>query len=93
MTIEYSGLPSILPDNDLSYFSLLKGAIEGIDPGSSMSVTKGSSGYVFRLVPSTTVSIDMLIQQLTELNTLMGIHLEFSKSVKSTSSIVWMLNF
>lgn len=93
MVIQYSGLPEVLPDNDISYFSLLRGAIDGIDPLSSMSVTMGTAGYVFRLTPSSSIHIDNLIRQLTEMNTIMGIYLEFSKSCKSTSAISWKLNF
>lgn len=89
MVIQYQGLSGIIPDNDSSYFSLLRGIIDGVDPGASMNIVKGTTGYIFRLVPSTTVYIDTLIHQLTEINTLMGIHLEFSKSVKSSSVIHW----
>lgn len=93
MVIQFQGLPSILPDNDSSYFNLLRATIDSMDPAASMSITKGSTGYVFRLLPSGSIYIDGLIRQLTEMNTLMGIQLEFSKSVKSSSVISWKLSF
>lgn len=86
MQVAYQDI-SILPDNDRAYFSLLQGVVEAIDGTSSMTITSTPSGYRFRIVPSGSLHINTILLGVTELSTLMGIQLELSKSIKSSSSI------
>jgi len=92
MVVQYLHMSSIIPDNDAAYFSLLRGVIDSVDPYSQMLITKGTSAYHFRLVPSNTMLIDNIVKEITQLSSLMGIQLELSKSIKSSSTVAFQIN-
>jgi hypothetical protein len=92
MIVEYKFLPSVLPDNDRNYFSLLQGVIDGVDFEATMCVVHSPGKYHFRIVPSNSNYINPIIHELNALNNLIGIQLEFSKSMKSTSTLVFTLS-
>lgn len=87
MEIETNFSTSHIPDNDAAYFSLLEGMINSVDVNSIMTISRGPSGYYFRIAPSSSKYINLLMDQLVSLNKYMGIMLNFSKSMKSSSSI------
>lgn len=91
MKVEYKFL-GVINDNDSSYFSMLEGLCDSIDPDSAMTVIKGSNGYHFRLIPSSSNSIDHLVREITTLSSMVGVQLELSKSIKSTSVISFFLS-
>lgn len=77
----------IIPDNDEAYFSLLQAAIESVDELSGMTISRHPGSYSFRLSPSHPMYIDALVDSIIRMNTLFKIHVNFSKSMKSTCSI------
>lgn len=88
MTIEKTNFSTEhIPDNDAAYFSLLEGIVNSVDQYSTMAITKSPETYHFRISPSSPKLINLLIEQLISMNKCMGIMLNFSKSVKSASSI------
>lgn len=76
-----------MQDNDLTYFARLQGFIESIDEYSSLQITKNINGYQFRLAPSHPKYIEILLQQLLNFHNLYGLHLNISKSIKTTGTI------
>lgn len=77
----------IIADNDTAYFSLLQAAVESIDEYSNVIVSRGPESYIFRLSPSHPMYIDSLIDAIIKLNTLLKIHVNFSKSMKNSCNI------
>lgn len=76
-----------IPDNDASYISLLEGMVNSVDDHSIMTISKTPAGWLFRISPSSPRYINLLIEQITSMNKYMGIMLNFSKSMKTSSSI------
>jgi hypothetical protein len=66
---------------------MLCGVIESIDELSSLQITKMADGYHFRLSPSVPVYNDPLIEELLKFHNMFKIHLELSKSIKSTGTL------
>jgi len=89
MDIVKKFFPSILPDNEATYFSSLQGAIEAVDEYSSMEVIKTPFHYRFRIVPSLPKYTNMIIQELTKFHNLLGVRLDMSKSIKSSAVITF----
>lgn len=82
----------ILPENEKLYFAQLKGVIESVDEYSSMQINKTPSHYNFRLAPSLPKYTNNIIEALTQFHNTLGIHLHFSKSIKTTGAINFKIN-
>ena len=92
MQINKKFFPSVLHDNELAYFSHLQGVIDSIDELSSLEITKKPRAYHFRLAPSLPMYNEMLLQELLKFHNMLQIHLELSKSIKSSGTIVFEIN-
>ena len=84
----YRFFPEILTDNDENYFQLVMAVIESVDEIASLEVCKMPTSYNFRIIPSMPKYTNTLIQELTKLHNLFKIHMEISKSIKSSSVII-----
>lgn len=82
----------IISDNDEQYFSLLRAIIESIDCYSHLEITKNPKAISFRLSPSSTAYTDLLIRDINSLNNMLNIKVNFSKSIKSSSVIVFSID-
>lgn len=83
MEIAYNNFSlSTIPDNEASYFAMLKGAIASVDHLYYMSVTRAPTAYLIRISLSTENMINSLISQINSLNNALHIHVEYSKSAK-----------
>ena len=91
MQIIYRFFPEILTDNDENYFQLVSAIIESVDELASLEVCKMPTTYNFRLIPSMPKYTNTLIQELTKLHNLFKIHMEISKSIKSSSVIIYKI--
>ena len=84
--------PEIMLDNDEVYLNHLSAIIESVDELSEMEIVKGSDSYHFRIVTSHPKYNQMLLQEILKLNNLYKIHLDLSKSIKSSGTIVFSIN-
>ena len=84
--------PEILPDNELEYFSLLTGAIESVDELSQIKISKLPNSYHFRIVSSLPKYNEMLIREIVKLHNMFHIHIDISKSIKSSGTINFSIN-
>ena len=91
MTIEYRDLPQVLSENDRAFFGILEATINSVDELSTLEVRKGFELYHFRITTSSPSYISPLIAQLNELHNLFTIKVDFSKSIKSASSISYKI--
>ena len=89
MLVTKKCFPSILLDNEENYFRFLQGIIESIDALSSMEITRNPHAYHFRLCPSNTACTDRLIKELNTFHNMIGIQLSFSKSIKTSATIIF----
>lgn len=93
MQINRKFFPEVIPDNELAYFAHLQGIIDSVDELSSLEITKKPHSYHFRLAPSLPKYNDMLLQELLRFHNMLHIHLELSKSIKSSGTIVFEIKF
>lgn len=82
----------ILLDNEEAYFKLLEAVLNSIDEFSEAEVTSTKSGYVIRIAPSHPEYLMPILQAIKSFNSSLGIQVEFSKSMKATSTIAFILN-
>ena len=84
--------PEIMLDNDEVYLNHLSAIIESVDELSEMEIAKGTNGYHFRISTSHPKYNQLLLQEILKLNNLYKIHLDLSKSIKSSGTIVFLIN-
>ena len=84
--------PSILLDNDQIYIDHLIGIIESVDEYASLEITKKPSAYSFRIVPSVPKYSQMLLQEILRMHNVFLIHLDLSKSIKTSGTIVFEIS-
>lgn len=82
----------ILLENEELYFAKLRGVIESTDELSSMQITKSGNHYIFRLIPSLPKYTNNIIEVLIQFHNTLGIRLDFSKSIKTTGTINFVIN-
>lgn len=87
MQILLKQFDEIIPDNESLFFSYLVGTIEAIDELSHLQITKKGKSYQFRIAPSLPSYNSILIKELTEFHSYFGIHVDFSKSIKSSGTL------
>jgi len=89
MQINKRFFPEVIPDNESAYFSHLQGVIDSIDELSSLEITKTPDSYHFRLAPSLPKYNEMLLEEILKLHNIFKIHLNLSKSIKTSGTIVF----
>ena len=89
MQINKKFFPEVMQDNELAYFRHLNGIIDSVDELSTLEITRNPNSYHFRLAPSVPRYNDMLLEELLKFHNLLHIHLDLSKSIKSSATIVF----
>lgn len=84
-------IPKLLPDNDLLFINHLEGIVNSIDEFCYGEVEKSKDEFIFRLNPSIPGYINDIISQVNNVNNYFHIHVEFSKSIKSTNIITFKI--
>jgi len=87
MQINRRFFPEILQDNEMVYFAHLEGILSSVDELSSLEITKTPEAYHFRLAPSVPRYTEMLLQEILKFHNIFGIHLDLSKSIKSSGTL------
>lgn len=78
---------SILTENEKNYFAHLEGILSSVDEYCSLQITRTPSGFNFRLAPSLPLYTNLIIEELIKYHNLLGIRLDFSKSMKTSATI------
>lgn len=89
MQISKKYFPEVMQDNELAYFAHLEGIISSVDELSTLEITRNPNSYHFRLAASVPRYNDMLLEELLKFHNLLQIHLDLSKSIKSSATIVF----
>ena len=92
MQVSRKFFPEVQLENEKAYFSHLQCVIDSVDEYSSLQMTKMKSSYIFRLAPSLPKYNDMLLEEILKLHKMFNIHLDISKSIKATGTIVFKIN-
>ncbi len=92
MTIQRVNFPPILKDNEEVYFKFIEGAINGIDSDATLQITNNITGYLLRLAPSHPQYLERLIAEMKKFHTQLGIIVNFSKSMKSASTVTFIID-
>jgi hypothetical protein len=89
MQISKKYFPEVMQDNELAYFAHLEGIISSVDELSTLEITRNPNSYHFRLAASVPRYNEMLLEELLKFHNLLQIHLDLSKSIKSSATIVF----
>lgn len=91
MYIKASEVPNLLPDNDFRYFSMLEGIVNSVDSNSSVEIIKKPKSYSTRISPSSRdeMTINHILEEVIKFHTLLGIHIDLSKSIKTSGRIFY----
>jgi len=91
MEVKKNLFPEILPENELSYLRYLEAVINSIDLFASVEVTYRLNGYLIRVAPSHPSFLSPLLQIIKISHRQLGIEVEFSKSIKTSSTITFLI--
>lgn len=92
MIINIKHFNDILSDNELHYFNLLSGVIESVDELSMLQITKLKDSYQFRLSPSIPQYNNLLIEELLKFHNMFKIHIDMSKSIKTSGVLSFQIH-
>lgn len=92
MQVQTKFFPQVMPDNELAYLAHLQGIIDSVDELSTLEITKNPNSLHFRLAPSLPMYNDMLLEELLKFHNMLQIHLNLSKSIKASATIVFEIN-
>lgn len=81
--------PEIMLDNDENYIQHLSAIVESSDELAEMEITKGTDSYHFRIITSHPKYNEPVLQEILKLNNLYQIHLDLSKSIKSSGTLTF----
>lgn len=91
MRLEKHGI-GILKENELTYFAHFQGIVDSVDELATAEVNRGPSSYIFRITPSLPRYSQTLLHSLLEFHTLLNLRLELGKSIKSSSTIHFVIH-
>jgi hypothetical protein len=92
MVVHRKYFPPLIPDNEEIFLSMLNGVIESVDELCSLQITKLPDGYLFRISPSIPMYNDLLLEEILKFNNLFKIHLDLSKSIKSSAVLSFKIS-
>jgi hypothetical protein len=92
MQISKKFFPQVMQDNEIAYFAHLEGILSSVDELATLEITKNPNAYHFRLAPSVPKYTEMLLEELLKFHNLFQIHLNLSKSIKSSATITFEIN-
>jgi len=92
MKIETRNFPSIMKDNDVRYLSFMEAILNSVDELASVEAVMQSNGVSVRLAPSHPKYNKSLLQAIKDAHYFLGLRVEFSKSIKTSKSINYLIN-
>lgn len=91
MKVYFKDIPKIMLENDKAYFQLLEASIEAVDELSTLEIRKNPTDYSFRVAISSPIYLNSLVKSLNDLHNLIGIAVEYSKSIKSSYALFFKI--
>ena len=87
MIVNRKYFPEKMLDNDEVYLMHLTGIIESVDEYASMEIAKTPECYHFRIAASHPKYNMMLLDEILKFNNLYKLHLDLSKSIKTSGTL------
>lgn len=92
MTVTKVGFPSILKDNDMAYLAYVLSNLDKLDSGCIVSIINGIDKIIFDVLPSDFFRKKMLLGEIIRIHRVIGIELEFSRTLEYSPSIYFSLD-
>lgn len=89
MEVNKKHFPQKMKDNDEVFLAHLEGVISSVDELCSLEISKSINSYRFRIAPSHPKYNNMLIEEIFKFCNLFNIHLDMSKSITTSATIVF----
>lgn len=89
MQVNKKFFPEVMHDNETAYFAHLEGILSSVDELCIMEITKNPESYHFRIAPSTPAYVQLILEEVLRFHNVLQIKLNLSKSIKSSSTIVF----
>lgn len=89
MFINRRHFPKMMQDNDEVFLAHLEGVISSVDELCSLEISKSLNSYRFRIATSLPKYNNMLIEEILKFCNLLKLHIEMSKSIKTSATIVF----
>jgi len=89
MEVNRKHFPRLMQDNDEIFLAHLEGIISSVDELCSLEIIKSINSYRFRIAASLPKYNNMLIEEILKFCNLFKIHLDMSKSITTSSTIVF----
>jgi hypothetical protein len=93
MYIQKLNFPAILPDNEEVYMRYLEGILSSVDYDASVMLVRTDHGMNTRISPSLPTSFNLILEEIKRFHTLLGIKVDFSKSMKAGANIYFTIDF
>jgi len=93
VVIQRLNFPPILQDNEEAYFRYLEGITSSVDERATMLLVKRSQGIGIRISPSSPGNFNNILDEMKRFHTMIGIQVDFSKSMKAGANIAFQINF
>jgi hypothetical protein len=93
MIVQKLNFPSILQENELTYFRYIEGLITAVDVDASILFFRMGNKLRVRISPSAYENFFLILSEIKRFHTLLNIHVDFSKSMKAGSNISFMIDF
>lgn len=93
MQVQRVNFPPIITDNESTYLNYLEGLISSVDISSTMMITRKFDGVIIRISPSDSRTFLVILEVIKKFHTMLGIQVEFSKSMKAGNNITFNINF
>lgn len=93
MNLSTLNFPPILPDNDVCYLRLLEAFLNSVDESCNAEVTYRLSSIGVRIAPSTPDYAQHILEMIKEMHYMLGLRVEFSKSIRTSSTVDYMIEY
>lgn len=93
MNCQKLNFPDVIPDNESTYLNYLEGLVESVDLNSDMMIYRAPDSIMVRISPSEPAHFENILTVIKRFHTMLGIQVDFAKSMKVMSSINYKINF
>lgn len=94
MIVEKVNFPPVIPDNETTYLNYMEGLISSVDNDATMTMLKSIDGSLtVRICPSEFATFNEILLVVKRFHTMLGIQVEFSKSMKAGNNITFKIKF
>jgi hypothetical protein len=94
MIVERVNFSPVIPDNETTYLNYLEGLIASVDQDATLLLIKNGEGdLTARVVPSEHRVFEEVFKVIKRFHTMLGIQVEFSKSMKVGRNITFKIKF